>query len=106
MYVYNCVVYCPTEQIDFSLVTISTELKKFPEICTHLVQPLDQLVLCELKSLLCKKWNVRRSELSVAKQHFASKICSGSAVRETARNIKVTKQCRKGSAQESGSCDS
>jgi len=42
---------------------IRTSIERFPSNCTHLIQPLDQLVLRAFKSLFRKKLNTRRTEL-------------------------------------------
>ena len=62
MYVDNFAAHDSTIALEAALRAIRTQLHRFPKICRHLIQPLNQIVLRYFKALFRKKWNRKRAE--------------------------------------------
>lgn len=53
-----------TAGLEEALTDIRTSLVRFPKNFTHLIQPLDQLVLRAFKALFRKKWAIERAKIN------------------------------------------
>lgn len=73
LFVDNSSVHNNTPELQAALADIRTTLRRFPSNCTHLIQPLDQIVLRSLKVLFRKKWNFKRALISIQSNHNDSR---------------------------------
>lgn len=66
LYIDNCRVHAETVALMDALGTINTELIRFPPNCTHLIQPLDQILLRKIKAEFRKRWEKFRADAVIA----------------------------------------
>jgi len=63
VYVDRCKVHEETEYLLEALHDIRTNIVRFPANCTHLIQPLDQILLRMLKAAWRRMWEQYRAEM-------------------------------------------
>ena len=61
IYVDNCISHDSSIALETVLEAVRTRLHRFPRNCTHLIQPLDQIVLRSFKALFRKTWSQNRA---------------------------------------------
>jgi len=66
LYIDSCGVHNDTPAFLEALSNINTELIRFPSNCTHLIQPLDQILLRMIKAEIRKRWEKYRADAAAA----------------------------------------
>lgn len=59
------------EGIEEALSIINTALKKLPANTTHICQPLDQFIICEIKRIWRTAWDQKRMEMTLGSNYAA-----------------------------------